>query len=136
MNFKDPDVLAAIAADDPGGSYDEATPILKAMTNVVVKPTRVTERDLYAKLTPAVAEPILSAVESSAIVPARAKAWLGPDAGGIDVGDVVTRGLIDAMVGAGELTAGQGAALKGLAESSEPKYPGIRQVHLKNARGE
>lgn len=87
---------------------------------VLVRPTMVTERGLYAQLGPATAEPILQALEAAAEVDPvvrRALKWLAPPSDGIDLGDAYTRGMLDQLVAAEVLTADQAAVLKALAES-------------------
>jgi len=124
----------AIRADDPGGTVQEAHATLAAMTITETYERMVTERGLYNELGPTEAEDILTAITGSAVVPTRAKAWLAPDAGGIDVGSAVARSMLDAMETAGELTAQQVEALKALGEREVAKYPGLKQVHIQIAR--
>jgi hypothetical protein len=137
MNYKDPAVLAQIAIDDPGGAVETATATLKSMTVTEVfrsDENRVTERGLYDALGPTDAEAVLNAIASSAVVPDRAKAWVTPGNGGIDMGSAVARAMVDAMVTANELTAAQAQAVKALGERQVLKYPGIKAVHVEMAR--
>jgi hypothetical protein len=109
---------------------------------VSVRTTWAGERTLYAQLGPAVAEPILQALEAAGAadpVVKRALKWLAPPSEGIDLGDAYTRDMIDALVVATVLTAEQAAALKGIAETpaSLCEVAGLGRCHVgdvQNAR--
>lgn len=99
---------------------------------VRVESRMLSERGILSALGPTAGDAFLMALEAAAAsaeaLPAplrshhgairRAVGWLKGD--GIDVGDVVTRSLLDAMASAGVVNATSAAAIKRLAERADP----------------
>lgn len=138
MNGLEPDFLARI--QEPGvAALDRAAAfaLLRDETVTEPNPALITERGLYAALGPVEAEAILGALEQAATanpVVARAITWLRPPADGIDLSSAHTRGLLDQLQAGGVLTATQVVALKALGERTRPKWPGLKEGHIQNAR--
>lgn len=80
----------------------------------------ITERSLYAGFVdPAKAEEVLQRLEQAAAsnpVVRRALKWLSPAEGGLDVGHVSVRAMIDTLVSASVLTPEQATTIKSLGE--------------------
>lgn len=142
MNYE---ALAALLAQAPYATMAdaEAAAALNTPSVTVTRETMISERGLYARLGPVMAEEILQrldlAAPSNAVI-ARVRSWLAPAAGGIDLGLDATRAQIDVLVAATVLTAEQGAAIKALGEYlvSPAEAAGLGRVelgHVQHARG-
>lgn len=71
----------------------------------------------------------------TATVPALKWAWFLIERGELDFGSAATRGMIDQLVAGGAIPALAGAALKGVAESSDPVTAEQIEVAMKDATG-
>lgn len=99
---------------------------------VRIESRMLSERGVLSALGPTAGDEFLNALEAAAASPdalpvplrgfygaiRRAVGWLKGD--GIDVGDPVTRSLLDAMAATGAVNATSAAAIKRLAERSDP----------------
>jgi|GEM_PF-4834661 len=145
-------VLTAEIRDDPLGrgyanlSAQEAADSLNARNRTRVVPLSfVNAKTLYARLGAAVAEMIIQKLEAGAAsdsplapILKRACQWIRPSEQGIDVGNPVTRTMVDALTG-GLLTEDEARLLKGLAEESvsraeELGLPYVGGHHVEYAR--
>lgn len=116
---------AELASDPLGRGYAQmsaaaAAARMNLADRVTVEERFVNERTIVSSYAnPADGEAVLQALEAAAqanAIVARAMKWMSPDQQGIDVGHAGTRAVLDALVGAGVLTAAQATHLKGLAE--------------------
>ena len=121
------DTVAIAAAFNPG--------------RVRVEPRMLSERGVLSALGPTAGDAFLTALEAAAAsavaLPAplrsyhgairRAVGWIKGD--GIDVGDAVTRSLLDAMASAGVVNAASASAIKRLAERSDP----VEEIEVRRA---
>lgn len=139
MNYRDPDVLAAIAADDPGGTIESAHATLAAMT--VTDPQIVPmgrfvgllyQLGRFVAILQAAQAGTASAASAVAVIE-KAKA-LGIE--GVDMSLQSTTDLMNALQVDGLLTTDDITALQALGQVERTKYPGLRQVHVQMARGE
>jgi hypothetical protein len=87
------------------------------------------------------AETILQKLEGAAQVDgplkavlARAVSWLSSYAGGIDIGNAYTRGMLDTLVTATVLTEEEVTALKGLADETYYPFAGVYEGDVAAAR--
>lgn len=89
---------------------------------------RVDERAMYARMGPTAAEAILVRIEASPRIPARAKAWLAPEKGGIELFHPSTLAMLDEEVAANAddattgITAAQRDALLAAFEVQMPRW--------------
>lgn len=156
MDYRDPDVIAAIKADDPGGTVESATTTLATMTVTQVTETRYSWQGLASKFGASRASEFVQKLEAARDAAGSPPAnvvklvlkyaipfLFEPEGtgGGLDLGDTETRALLDYLA-ANDLIAVTGntsvqvaSGLKALAEKSVVKYPGIRAVDVKWARG-
>lgn len=112
------DATAKALAD--AGNDTAAAERASAIAPKVPVSTLVTERTVYAAFAnPADGEAVLQALEAAGqqnVVVARAIKWLKPGEGGLDVGHLATRGMLDFLQSQGVLTAGQVATIKAIGE--------------------
>ena len=136
------EIKAEIAKPEYAGLTDaQIATALRAVTATRAVETMLTSRGLYAKLGPTMAEAILQKLEGAAqvdgpfkLVLTRAIDWLNAYAGGIDVGNVYTREMLDTLVTATVLTAEEAAALKDCANETYSPFVGVFEGDVAAAR--
>jgi hypothetical protein len=111
----------------------------------VIAETFVNAKTLYSRLGAVAAETVIQKLEAGAAsdspfapVLKRAVQWILPSEEGIDVGNAVTRGLLDQLAGP-LLTAEEAAAIKAIAEetvsrATELGLPKVEPGHVQDAR--
>lgn len=105
---------------------DAAAASLNAADRTVVETGKyVNTKSLYSTLGAAAAETIIGKLEAAAAsasplapIVKRAVSWFLPSEQGIDVGNTVTRGMIDQLVTASVLTSEEAASLNAIAEKT------------------
>lgn len=136
------EIKAEIAKPEYAGLTDaQIATALRAVTATRVVEKMLTSRGLYAEVGPTVAETILQKLEGAAqvegpykLVLTRAVDWLNAYAGGIDVGNVYTREMLDTLVTATVLTAEEAAALKDCANETYSPFVGVFEGDVAAAR--
>jgi hypothetical protein len=136
------EIKAEIAKPEYNGLSDaQIASALQAVTATRVVEKMLTARGMYAALGPTAAETILQKLEGAAQVEGPFKAvltravdWLNAYAGGIDVGNAYTRGMLDTLVTATVLTAEEVAALKAIAEETYNPFANVYEGDVAAAK--
>lgn len=136
-----------LRADDPGYPGDtvsitDAHAALAAMTVTRQLPmNRIDQRDIYNALGAADGEIVLSAIDAAAMdntnpfqaAFVRVADWIKPGAG-IDICDPEVQAALNTLVG-GSVTQTMVDSIIALASEDVPKYPGLTEAHVADARG-
>ena len=113
---------------------------LNVVDRLVVDSIIVGSLGIMREIGPTLGATILDKLEAAATVDSRLKWFMKElNINGIDIGNVVTRATIDALVTAGVLLASEGTSLKGIPEktvsrASELGFPELSAQEINNAR--